>query len=47
MARTFKAIINDMTGRKKPTAISYGEPVKDTGTSTPTEKLAEQVKEVS
>jgi hypothetical protein len=49
MAHTVKAIFLDITGKKKPytvTQVSHGQVVEETGTSTPTEKVAaETVKE--
>jgi hypothetical protein len=38
LVRTFKAIYNDLTGKKKP-GFNVGQVVGDTGTSTPTEKF--------
>jgi hypothetical protein len=47
MKRTAVAIYNDISGRKKPrlAAVTEGETVEETGTSTPTEKIATEVKE--
>ncbi|KAF1813691.1 urea active transporter [Eremomyces bilateralis CBS 781.70] len=39
MARTAKAVYLDLTGKKKPTPV-HGQVVEETGTSTPTEKVA-------
>jgi hypothetical protein len=46
MKRTSVAIFNDITGRKKPRigAMTRGQEIEKTGTSTPTEKVVEEVK---
>lgn len=47
MKRTAIAIFNDITGKKKPKLgrFTEGEAVEETGSSTPTEKIATEVKE--
>lgn len=41
MSRTFKAVVNDITGKSKPTAkVTHG--VEQTGSSTPTEKVVDE-----
>jgi hypothetical protein len=41
MTRTFKAIVNDITGKSKPTAkVTHG--VEQNGSSTPTEKVVDE-----
>ena len=43
MARTFKAVVNDITGKQKPNVkITHG--IEKTGSSTPTKETDEKLK---